>query len=81
MENKQPVYQDYSYEKAIAELENILAKMDEGEVPLAESMEHFETGMKLVARCEEILNSYERRITKIVEERNGQFREEPMEQD
>jgi len=57
---------DYTYEEAMSELESILVKMENGEVPLDESMNNFELGMKLTARCEEILNSYERRITKII---------------
>jgi len=70
--DKQKEIKDYTYEEAVCELENILAKMENGEVPLDESMDNFEKGMRLTARCEEILNSYERRIVKIIEERNNQ---------
>ena len=57
--------QKLTFEEAMAKLEEILSKMDRGEVPLEESMENFEAGMKLIAHCEELLNSYERRISKL----------------
>ena len=49
--------EDYTYEEAIAEIEEILAKMESGNVPLDQSMKNFEEGMKLVAHCEKLLNS------------------------
>jgi len=70
---------DYSYEEAMEKLEDILSKMDRGEVPLDESMKNFEEGMKLIKHCEDIINSYERRITKIVGEKNGEIIEEDIE--
>ena len=70
---------DYSYEEAIEHIENILAKMDEGDVPLAESMKNFENGMKLIAHCENILNLYERKITKVTEDFQGKIKEEEIE--
>lgn len=64
-----------TYEVAIAELETILDKMDKGELPLDDSMKNFERGMKLIAHCEGILTSYEKKITKILEDKNGGLNE------
>ncbi len=72
--------EDYTYEEAIAEIEEILAKMESGNVPLDQSMKNFEEGMKLVAHCEKLLNSYERRISKVMEDREGNIMEIDMEQ-
>lgn len=57
--------QKLTFEEAMAKLDEILSKMDKGEVPLEESMKNFEEGMKLIAHCEALLDSYERRITKL----------------
>ena len=67
--------QKMTFEEAMAKLEEILSKMDRGEVPLEESMENFEQGMKLIAHCEALLNSYERRISKLT----GYGEEVPLE--
>lgn len=67
--------QKLTFEEAMAKLEEILSKMDRGEVPLEESMQNFEAGMKLIAHCEALLNSYERRISKLT----GYGEEVPLE--
>ena len=72
-------YEEYSYEKAIEKLEEILNKLDGGQLPLEESMDKFEEGMKLVLHCEEILKAYERRITKLTGIRDGEIMEEEIE--
>lgn len=72
---------EMTYEEAICELEAILKMMDKGEIPLDDSMKNFEKGMKLIAHCEQILSSYERKITKIVESRNGELNEIEIERD
>jgi exodeoxyribonuclease VII small subunit len=66
---------ELSYEEAVCELEAILNKMDRGELPLDASMKNFERGMNLIAYCEKILGSYERKITKILETKNGELKE------
>jgi len=40
-----------SFEEALANLENILGKLDRGEVPLAEAMSLYKEGLTLVELC------------------------------
>jgi len=70
---------DMTYEEAIKELEAILEKMDRGELPLDETMKNFQRGIELIAHCEKILASYERKITKILENKDGGLTEVEIE--
>lgn len=56
---------ELDYEKAMAELESLVERMEQGEVPLEESLKAFERGRKLVARCKGILDDAERRIQQL----------------
>jgi exodeoxyribonuclease VII small subunit len=50
------------FEAAIAELESIVKKLEEGELPLEQSLELYERGMKLSRFCHSRLEDAERRI-------------------
>ena len=50
------------FEQAMAELESLVGRMEQGEVPLEESLKAFERGRALVDRCKSILDDAERRI-------------------
>jgi exodeoxyribonuclease VII small subunit len=43
------------FEKAIEELESIVKRLEEGKVPLEESVAIYERGEVLTRRCEELL--------------------------
>jgi len=61
-------YSDVSsmpFERAIDELESIIKRLEEGKVPLAESVEIYERGEALKRRCEELLKAAEARVEKI----------------
>ncbi|MBE6477188.1 MAG: exodeoxyribonuclease VII small subunit [Propionibacteriaceae bacterium] len=51
-----------SYEQARAELAEIVAKLESGGVPLAESMQLWKRGEELAARCQEELDGARRLI-------------------
>ena len=53
------------FERAIEELESIIKRLEEGKVPLAESVEIYERGEALKQRCEELLKAAEMRVEKI----------------
>ncbi|MDB5507413.1 MAG: exodeoxyribonuclease small subunit [Devosia sp.] len=59
-----------SFETALAELETIVAKLESGQAPLAESIAIYERGEALKSHCEMLLKSAEARIEKITL-RNG----------
>ena len=57
--------QTLSFEKAIDELETIVKRLEEGKVPLEESVAIYERGEALKRRCEELLRQAEARVEKI----------------
>ncbi len=59
------------FERAIEELESIIKRLEEGKVPLAESVEIYERGEALKRRCEELLKAAEARVEKITTDASG----------
>ncbi|MFS8112943.1 exodeoxyribonuclease VII small subunit [Rhizobium jaguaris] len=55
----------YSFEKAVAELESIVARLERGDVALDESIAIYERGEALKKHCEALLSAAENRIEKI----------------
>jgi exodeoxyribonuclease VII small subunit len=53
------------FERAIEELESIVKRLEEGKVPLEESVAIYERGEALKKRCEELLAQAEARVEKI----------------
>ncbi|HMA56904.1 MAG TPA: exodeoxyribonuclease VII small subunit [Pseudolabrys sp.] len=59
------------FERAIDELESIVNRLEEGKVPLEESVAIYERGEALKKRCEELLRQAEARVEKITLDANG----------
>lgn len=66
-----------SFEKALAELEAIVQKLESGSADLEESIALYERGAALKAHCEAKLKSAQERIEKIVVASDGKPRMEP----
>jgi len=60
-----------SFEKALAELESIVQKLERGDVALEESVAIYERGEALKRRCEELLRQAETRVEKITLDSSG----------
>ena len=56
---------DLPFEKALAELETIVGRLERGDVPLEESIAIYERGEALKLRCEALLQLAEARIERI----------------
>lgn len=54
-----------TFEKALAELETIVGKLERGDVPLEESIAMYSRGEVLRTHCETLLKQAEMRIEKI----------------
>jgi exodeoxyribonuclease VII small subunit len=54
-----------SFERAIEELESIVKRLEDGKVPLEESVAIYERGEALKRRCEDLLRQAEARVQKI----------------
>lgn len=53
---------DKSFEQQLAELESLVLRLEQGEVPLADALEAFEQGMALSKACAQRLDEAEKRI-------------------
>ena len=60
------------FEKALAELEEIVTKLERGSVPLEESIAIYERGEALKKHCDGLLRNAEMRIEKITLGADGQ---------
>jgi exodeoxyribonuclease VII small subunit len=61
-----------TFEKALAELESIVSKLERGDVPLAESITIYERGEALKAHCDALLRQAEAKVEKIRIGANGE---------
>ncbi|MFQ6035906.1 MAG: exodeoxyribonuclease VII small subunit, partial [Sedimentisphaerales bacterium] len=57
-----------SFEEAIKELTGIVGRIEQGEIPLQDSLQQYEKGMALIKHCRTILQKAEQRIEKITKE-------------
>ena len=71
-ENTQVDVKKLSFERAIEELESIVKRLEDGKVPLEESVAIYERGEALKRRCEELLRQAEARVDKITTDASGQ---------
>jgi exodeoxyribonuclease VII small subunit len=74
--NDTPVDQ-LSFEIALKELEDIVGRLEQGEVDLEDSIALYERGQALKAHCEKKLKAAEGRLEKIVQGAKGPEGVEP----
>ena len=56
-----------NFEGALKELESLVARMEQGDLPLEESLACFERGIALTRTCQQSLKSAEQKIQMLVE--------------
>jgi exodeoxyribonuclease VII small subunit len=66
-----------SFEEAMDQLEQLVAKLENGDVPLEQAIDLFQEGMKLSHLCSQKLEQVERKIEMLVEE-NGTLSKKPF---
>lgn len=59
---------ELSFEESLAQLEEIVKKLESGDVPLDDAIKEFNKAMNLAKSCDDKLKSAEEAITKIVGE-------------
>jgi|SaaInlStandDraft_1057018.scaffolds.fasta_scaffold280974_1 exodeoxyribonuclease VII small subunit len=65
---KQTVAQkELSFEQALANLEEIIQRMESGEAPLDSLITHYQTGVKMLKLCREKIESAEMNIKEVQE--------------
>lgn len=60
-----------TFEASLQELEKIVRRLEDGDLPLEESLKLFEKGVKLSRECQERLNQAERRIEVLLQDEDG----------
>lgn len=66
-----------NFEKALKELENVIEKMETGQLALEDSLKYFEQGVALARECQTALKEAEQKV-QILSEQNGELRTEPF---
>jgi len=61
------------FEDALKRLEEIINNLEQGEVPLEETVKMFQEGITLAKICKDKLQSAEKEIQKIVKDTDGEF--------
>ncbi|HJP12484.1 MAG TPA: exodeoxyribonuclease VII small subunit [Gammaproteobacteria bacterium] len=60
----------FDFNKGLSQLEEIIGKMESGDLSLEESLKYFEKGIKLHRQCHSALSSAEQRISVLSEQDN-----------
>lgn len=66
--------ENLSFEESLKKLEEIVTKLENGDVPLDDAIDEFGNAMQLVKICENKLSAAEESIAKIVQD-NGEIEE------
>jgi exodeoxyribonuclease VII small subunit len=68
----------FHFEKSLARLEEIVGKLESGEVSLSDAIGLYEEGITLSKNCIKQLNEVEAKLKKITAELDGTFRVEDI---
>jgi len=62
----------YTFEQSIQRLDEIVKRMEQGNVPLAESLQLFEEGTALVTTCSQLLDEAELKVVRLMKGPDGE---------
>ena len=68
-----------SFEEQIQELETIINELENGKLNLDDSVVKFEEGMKISKECNKMLENAEKKITILLNDEDGEKKEENFE--
>ncbi len=61
------------FETALKKLEEVVRRLEGGELPLEESLKAFEEGVRQAAFCMKKLNEAERKVELLLKQKDGSF--------
>lgn len=70
--------QAFNFEKSLAELEELVERMEQGELSLEQSLKDFERGVGLIRQCQQSLQEAEQKVEMLVS-KGGKETLEPFE--
>jgi exodeoxyribonuclease VII small subunit len=66
------------FEEVLHKLEAIVAQMEEGDLPLEETLKAFEEGVRLARFCANKLDEAERKVEKLMRDQAGKLQTTPF---
>jgi exodeoxyribonuclease VII small subunit len=67
-----------SFEEALQNLERIVEELEEGNLPLEETLKRFEEGIKLARLCEKKLKQAQKKVSMLTRDEQGDLKEVPF---
>ena len=68
-----------TFEKQMAELEQVVDELENGQPDLERALSLFEQGIRLTKECQKFLDQAEQKVTKLIQDENGEMIETPFE--
>lgn len=78
-ESAKPAEAEPAFEDGMAELEDVVGRLEQGDLPLEDSLAAFEKGVGLLRVLHSRLGDVEKRVEVLVRDSEGVLRREPME--
>lgn len=69
---------ELKFEEALKKLEQIVEELEQGKIPLEDSLKKYEEGVKLAKFCTEKLQEAEKKIEILTKDNSGKFKREPF---
>lgn len=69
------------FEAALARLEEIVKKLEKGDMALEQSLKLFEEGVKLARTCNKRLDEAERKVEILLKDKDGNIAAQPFEEE
>jgi exodeoxyribonuclease VII small subunit len=66
------------FEDALNKLEKIVSKLEEGDIPLEESLKLFEEGIRLSRFCNHKLDEAEKKVEILLKDKDGLLKPQPF---
>jgi exodeoxyribonuclease VII small subunit len=73
--------EEIKFEEALTRLEEIVEKLEDGDLPLDESLSAFEEGIRLSRICAKLLNEAERKVEILTKGEDGKLIAKPYEEE
>lgn len=67
-----------TFEQSLKTLEDAVARLEKGQLPLDEALACFESGVQGASRCRELLRDVETRVEVLLQDSAGTLRSEPL---
>jgi exodeoxyribonuclease VII small subunit len=80
MSGARNVVAEKKFETALARLEEIVHDLEQGDLPLEQSLKLFEEGVKLSRICNKRLEEAERKVEILLKDKDGSLKAQPFEE-